>query len=1836
MPKKALLILTLLTTIGELLYGYPTRGPVMPATLVITPATLSNGEYGSVYVPHTLSATGGTAPYTYSVSAGALPPGLTLATDGTLSGTPTAAGSYSFTVSAVDATPAPNENTGTQNYTLVVSPAALTITAVSTSKLYGAALPAFSFTYTGFVNGDNASKLTAPATISTTATAASPVGTYTITPTGAVDANYTITNTAGTLTVTAAPLTITAVSTSKLYGAALPAFSFTYTGFVNGDDATKLTAPPTISTTAAAASPVGSYTITPTGAVDANYTISNTAGTLTVTAAPLTIAAVSTSKAYGAALPAFSFTYTGFVNGDDASKLTAPPTISTTATAASPVGTYTITPTGAADANYTITNSAGTLTVTAVALSIMANNASMTYGGTVPTPLTVVYSGFVNGDDATKLTKPPTVTTTATSASPAGPYPITPAGAVDANYSITYTDGTMTVGKATLTATADNKSMPLGGPLPVFTVSYSGFLNGDDASKLTSPVTASTTATAGSPAGNYTITAAGGAAANYAFNYVNGTLSVGKALLTITAVPAGSVYGAALVPNASLTVTYSGFVNGDGPGSLTTQPTVTNSAVAGSAAGTYVLTPAGASSPNYTISYVTGVYTISPAPLSITANNANMTYGGTVPTPLTVIYSGFVNGDDATKLTKPPTVTTTATSASPAGPYPITPAGAVDPNYAITYTSGTMTVGKATLTATADNKTMPLGGPLPAFTVSYSGFLNGDDASKLTSPVTASTTATAGSPAGNYTITAAGGAAANYAFNYVNGTLSVGKALLTITAVPAGSVYGAALVPNASLTVTYSGFVNGDGPGSLTTLPTVTNSAVAGSAAGTYVLTPAGASGSNYTINYVTGVYTISPASLTIVASDQSMTYGGAVPALTATYTGFVNGDDATKLTSPPTLSTTANSSSQAGSYPISISGAVDHNYTISYTAGTLTVGKATLTVTADNKSMSLGGALPALTVSYSGFVNGDNASKLSSPATATTTATAGSAAGNYPITPAGGASPNYTFSYVNGTLTISKATLTITANPAASVYGAPLVSGASLTVSYSGFVNGDGPGSLTTQPTVTNTAFTGAPAGNYILTPSGASSGNYNINYVNGAYTISQAALNITAISQSMIYGGTMPALAVTYSGFVNGDNPASLTTAPTVATSANASSSVGTYPITASGAVDANYTITYTSGVLTIGKATLTVTADSKTMPLGGPLPTLTISYSGFVNGDGPANLSQRPSLSVPASASSPAGAYPISVSGAISPNYTFVYVTGILAVGKALLTITANPAGSTYGAPLAPGSLLTVTYSGFVNGDGPGNLTTQPSVTNTAVAGAPVGTYALIPSGASSDNYAINYVNGIYTISPAPLTITAANQTMSYGGTVPALTVLYSGFVNSDNASRLTTPPTLTTPASISSPVGSYPIMASGAVDPNYTISYVNGTMTVGKATLAVTPNPATMVYGGTVPVLTATYTGFANGDNPSDLGAEPTLTTTATATSPSGSYPITASGGASSNYTFHYNTGTFTIDPAVLHVTALPQTKQFGQPDPLFSYTVTGLVNNDNTSIFTGSLSRVPGENVGTYALTTGSLSAGNNYTINFTGNKLTITIASQRITWGQSLIVGCSDQTKVQLTAVASSGLPVTYSVAEPNIASVSGSVLTLLSPGSTIITATQPGDANHTAAMAVTDTVFYQSASLIRQRWNDAIYFDNSSGNYVGWQWYKDGDAVAGATSPYYSESSPLNGQYYVVATNKDSQRVQSCVLSITASAPIPGGIKVYPNPATAGAMVTVTSNYTSTALKGAVLAIIDLSGRVRQQIANVQPTMQVTMPSETGTYIINLLLVGGQKASVNVLVVQQ
>jgi len=268
--------------------------------------------------------------------------------------------------------------------------------------------------------------------------------THTLAASFAAQGNFTASSGSGTLTVALAPLTVTAYNASRAYGGANPAFSATDSGFVNGDTAASLSGTLVCTTAATASSPVGSYPVNCNGVSSSNYAIIFAPGTLTITPAALTIAANNATRMYGGANPTLTASYAGFVNGDTASVLVGALSCSTSATPASPVGTYPVNCGGQSASNYSITYLPGKLAVTPAKLTITANNLTKTFDAPNPT-LTWTASGFVNGNNTSVITTSPTCTTTATTTSPVGNYPVTCSGAAAANYTFTYVPGSLTV-----------------------------------------------------------------------------------------------------------------------------------------------------------------------------------------------------------------------------------------------------------------------------------------------------------------------------------------------------------------------------------------------------------------------------------------------------------------------------------------------------------------------------------------------------------------------------------------------------------------------------------------------------------------------------------------------------------------------------------------------------------------------------------------------------------------------------------------------------------------------------------------------------------------------------------------------------------------------------------------------------------------------------------------------------------------------------------------------------------------------------------------------------------------------------------------------------------------------------------------------------------------------------------------------------------------------------------------------------------------------------------------------------------------------------------------------
>ncbi|HEY4929644.1 MAG TPA: MBG domain-containing protein [Acidimicrobiales bacterium] len=1250
------------------------------------------------------------------------------------------------------------------------------------------------------------------------------------------------------------------------------------------------------------------------------------------------------------------------------------------------------------------------VTVTPAPLVITGSSAAVTYG-TSPAPVVASFAGFVNGDGPSALSAQPTCSTTATATSPAATYPTTCSGAAGANYSISYAAGQIVVAPAPLSISASSGTMFYGGSVPAITPNFVGFVNSDTPSSLTAAPTCTTTATSSSGVGSYPSTCTGAVDPNYVFSYTAGQVTVGAAPLLVTASSVATTYGTAAT---AISPSYSGFLNGDTSASLTTQASCTTTATTTSNVGTYPSSCTGAADPNYDISYVGGTVTVTPAPVTVTALSTSMTYGGTVPTVSSTI-SGLQNGEGASVLGGGLACTTTASPASPVGAYDSSCNGAVDPNYAITYVDGSIAVTQAALTVTASSGTMTYGGDVPAIAPTVAGLQNGEDPSVLGAGLTCGTTATTTSPVGEYPSSCSGASDPNYSITYVAGTVGITPAPLNITASSGSSVYGDP-VPTISYAV--DGLQNGETSAVLGAGLQCETTSITGSPVGAYPSMCSGAVDGNYTITYVEGIVSVTAAPLTITASSASVTYGGSVPGVTASFVGFVNGDTSLSLATPPVCSTTASTGSPAGTYATSCSSAADPNYTISYVSGAVVIGTADLLIVASPATMTYGDTTPAVTASYVGLTNGDTAGSLSTAPTCSTPATSSSPAGSYAATCSGAVDGNYTISYVDSTVTVAPAPLTVTASSGSQSYGA---AAPNITPAYSGFVNGDTATSLITPASCLSAALPTSPVGSYDSSCSGAVDPNYTIGYVDGTVAITPAALTITASSDSAVYGGTTPAIVPQVSGLQNSEDVSVLGAGLSCSTVATASSSVGSYPSTCTGASDSNYSISYVDGIVVVAPAAVTVTASSGSFTYGSTPPAITPTVTGLQNGDTVSSLGSGLTCATTATADTPVASYPSTCTGAVDANYQISYVSGVAQEMAAPLVVAASSSSMTYGSTPAA---VTPTYSGFVNGEDPSVLNALPTCATSATPNSPVGTYPTACSGASDPNYAISYVPGNVVIGATALVISASSGTQTYGSTPATPTPTYSGFVNGDGPGSLASLPTCTATATASSVVGSYATSCSGAVDPNYTISYTQGSDHVVAAPLTVSASSATMVFGGQKPVITPTISGFVNGDGPSVLGAGLSCTTAAGPTSPVGSYSSTCSGASDANYSVTYTAGTVTVAPAVLTVTANNQSMNFGSAVPTLTSTITGFVNGQTlgTSGVTGSpactTTATSTSTSGSYPITCGpgTLSAGN-YTFVFVAGTLTVsstktlaclTFGSVTVLAGQSVRVapGC--------------------------------------------------------------------------------------------------------------------------------------------------------------------------------------------------------------------------------------
>jgi hypothetical protein len=585
--------------------------------------------------------------------------------------------------------------------------------------------------------------------------------------------------------------------------------------------------------------------------------------------------------------------------------------------------------------------------------------------------------------------------------------------------------------------------------------------------------------------------------------------------------------------------------------------------------------------------------------------------------------------------------------------------------------------------------------------------------------------------------------------------------------------------------------------------------------------------------------------------------------------------------------------------------------------------GGPAITVTVNDAARTTTQSNPPFTYSPAGqLVNGDTYATAIS-GTANYSTAAGSAAGTYSITVTGLTSANYTIAFVPGTLTVTAASSTtaLVAGPASTQYGDPVTLTATVTSGATGtvsFYDGSvllGTGTVSNGvATLTTTAFV---AGSHTITAvyngdatyASSQSGPATVTVSKKTGPSGGAALTITVQNESRQYNTADPQFSYVITGtLVNGDTyTTAVTGVPTYSAADTPTSPAGsTFPISLNGMSSANYEIAVVPGTLSI------VTAPTTT--------TLATSTTSAQYGD------------------------PITLTATVAPNGatgtvlfmqgTNVLGTGTVSGGVATLTTTTLPAGA---------YTITSSYQGDTNY---GASTSGPI---TLTIGRRTG-----PGGI------------------AALTVTVGDASRSYGQGNPAFRYTVTGaLVNGDTyTTAVTGVPVYSTTGTPTSPAGTYPISVAGLTSSNYVIAFVNGTLTVAKATLGQngvanitltsSVNPSVLgnavIFTATVPAPATGTVVFSDGNTVLGTGTIAsgiaTLTTSSLAV---GTHQVTAVYSGDVNY----NAGatatmteavTISVGTTTVPVVAIgPTTPTAGQP-----VTLTATVPTTGTTVPTGTV------------------------------------------------------------------------------------------------------------------------------------------------------------------------------------------------------------------------------------------------------------------------------------------
>ncbi|PKO90806.1 MAG: hypothetical protein CVU16_09090 [Betaproteobacteria bacterium HGW-Betaproteobacteria-10] len=1073
----------------------------------------------------------------------------------------------------------------------------LTINVTALSKTYGDANPSLTGQYslsgcTGCITLDWGSLLT-------TSTAA---GSYAYSTNNLLSLTYNSGNASSysiswggtSFTVNPRPINITVNSgQTKTYGAVNPTYSYTAEaagssrGLVNGDTFTGALG-------RVAGENVGTYAINNVGTLaNSNYAIAVVPANFSITQAPLTVTASAQSKTYGSALTlgTSAFTSSGLQNSETIGGVTL--TASGGTAAIDNAGSYSITPSAATGgtftaSNYNITYNTGVLTVDPALITLTATAQSKTYGSTLnlgTTAYSITSGSLKNSDTITGVTL---TSAGAVDTANATTYTITPSAATGTggfgttNYTISYVDGTLTVNKAPLTITAANDSKTYdaiaysGGN----GVSYSGFVLGQDITALGGTLVYTTgTSNGATNAGSYTIRPSGYTSGNYSFSYVDGTLTIDRKTVTLSA--AKTYDGDTTLGAGTVTIG-----TGIGGQSLTYSGATAFSKNVADNTTNYISALTLGNGTGLASNYQLPTLDAANAPVTISKKDVSVTsiiiadkvYDGTTnaTSVQSTVLSGVIGADSANVNTTGTlasfsgkdvgtysiSVTGMSLTGSAAGNYNLTSSTATDSSVAITPKTVTLSAAKTYDGTTSLTGYLTLGGFIGSETLNYSGATANN-----------SHVATAGKYVSAITLTNGnnGGLASNYqlpTLNAANAPVTINAATLTSTLTNSGvtKVYDGSTASSLTPTWSFSGLVAGDTAATLAYTGRNYNSKD--------VLTANTVTVSGLSISAITGAN--SSAASDYVLDATSKTVAGTITPKTVTVSGLAASGKIYDATTDVTITNWGSVTTGVGSETLVLNhgtasfsdknkangktvtaigyaladggnGGLASNYQLSSTSATTTAnitakpitlaGSASVDKTYDGRTAmpvgnigygSLVGVVSGDTVNITGAPVYDSANAGSRTVLVGTVGIAGTDAGNYSLT------------WTNGSGTIAKAPLTISANADAKFV--TYADGAGYNgVSYSGFVNGETISALNIAGlTVTRSNSGQNNAGSYggVLVPSGATAANYQITYSAGDYTIVPAGQLLVRVSNASTTYGTAATYSIIDARYMDGGN--------------------------------------------------------------------------------------------------------------------------------------------------------------------------------------------------------------------------------------------------------------------------------------------------------------------------------------------------------------------------------------------------------------------------------------------------------------------------------------------------------------------------------------------------------------------------------------------------------------------------------------------------------------------------------------------------------------------------